>query len=1197
MALAATTVTVPVIAAGHGAAAATPKKPVAELGALPAAGTGPLTVTFDGGMSTDTNRGGHITSWSLAFGDGSHTTGEGQPDTTTHTFTKPGIYAAKLTVHSNFGRSAFSTQTVTVSRAARHEPGAPRPSLSAVAVPNATGIDKIQHVVVVMQENRSFDEYFGTFPGADGLPKTNGTFDTCMPDPEAQKCVKPYHDSRDVNQGGSHNEEDFVADLNGGQMDGFISDFENFYPNQCGRPTGCSLPGGHGNTDVMGYKTAKDIPNYWAYARHYTLLDHLFENEASWSLPAHLAMVSSWSAACSDQHDPMTCTSNLDPGRTGTTLYPWTDLTYLLHAQGVDWRYYVGTGGNPDCEDDAATCEATALGPPITGPWNPLPRFTDVAEDGELGKIVSTTEFYPAAQQGTLPAVSWVVPSASVSEHPPARVSYGQAYVTGLINAIMSGPDWGSTAIILTWDDWGGFYDHVVPPTLDENGDGFRVPGIIISPYSRPGHIDSETLNFDSFNKFIEDDFLNGSRLDPATDGRPDSRPTVRENLTGDLQNAFDFTRKPLPPLLLNSGPPWGSTTVETPTAVRGGAPLDVSFSGAQSRAGKSRIARWRLTFGDGTKPRSGSGAPPATSIDHTYRHKGSYQATLHLVDSKGRRSTSYATVNVLTNPPVAVLTTDPPGGRAGVSVDFSSVGTNDPSSAITSWSLSFGDGSADLGGSGPPPDDLGSHVYSRGGLYSSVLTVANADGAVAHTTHIIDVRATLGLSPDGSTASVVVPGTPVKVNGRGYQPGEAVALTVNGQPWATVTANSAGRLTTTDLPIPSTLPEPGIYDVTSNGLTSGLHGLTTLLVSSDWANPRGTTAGTGVNSSEVAITTANASRLQAGTLRANTGGTITGSPISVGGNTLVPVDDRKLYMYNLQHNDLREAFDVGPVTAAVASNKNEFFVPKRLGLEVIFGTCMRNFVDPCRIAGTIPIGQTSGSPVVDRQTVYVGTADGKVYSLNGDQTAIGINWSTPIGGTVNGTPALLGSTVVVGSSDGSVYGLDAQTGAIQFTVPLGSPVTGGPAIDNGRIFVTTQDGTTSAIPLNCSGTCTPLWSQRIGTTTSASAPAVLGNTVYVGSSDGHLYALSAADGSLQWQLTPGGNVTAAAVSNGVVYVGSSNGKLLAADAAGCGAIACTPLWTKPIGSAIPYGPIISDGVVYVTTADGKLRSYALPKT
>jgi phospholipase C len=146
-----------------------------------------------------------------------------------------------------------------------------------------------------------------------------------------------------------------------------------------------------------------------------------------------------------------------------------------------------------------------------------------------------------------------VIPSNRVSEHPPSLVTAGQSYVTSVVNAVMRSPDWGSTAIFLAWDDWGGFYDHVVPPKVDVNGYGLRVPGLVISPYARRGYVDHQVLSFDAYAKFIEDDFLHSSRLDPASDGRPDPRPTVREQVPqlGSLVSDFDFTQKPRPPLIL----------------------------------------------------------------------------------------------------------------------------------------------------------------------------------------------------------------------------------------------------------------------------------------------------------------------------------------------------------------------------------------------------------------------------------------------------------------------------------------------------------------------------------------------------------------------------------------------------------------------------------------------------------------------
>jgi phospholipase C len=117
----------------------------------------------------------------------------------------------------------------------------------------------------------------------------------------------------------------------------------------------------------------------------------------------------------------------------------------------------------------------------------------------------------------------------------------------------MNSPDWSSTAIFLSWDDWGGFYDHVRPPVVDQNGFGLRVPGIVISPYAKTGFIDHQAMSQDAYNKFIEDDFLGGRRLDPKTDGRPDPRPNVRENnpKVGNLVSDFNFNQAPRGRLIL----------------------------------------------------------------------------------------------------------------------------------------------------------------------------------------------------------------------------------------------------------------------------------------------------------------------------------------------------------------------------------------------------------------------------------------------------------------------------------------------------------------------------------------------------------------------------------------------------------------------------------------------------------------------
>ncbi len=428
------------------------------------------------------------------------------------------------------------------------------------ATSNDTGIHKIKHIIMIMQENRSFDSYFGTYPGADGIPMKNGVPTVCAPDPTTNQCVKPYHDPAALNGGGPHGAANAKADIDGGKMDGFIKSAA--YGRRGCSVTNNPICAGTNPTDVMGYHDAREIPNYWSYAQHFVLQDHMFEPDASWSLPAHLFLVSAWSANCKSSN-PSSCVSNIkgpvniNVANSYSADYAWTDLTYLLHKNNISWGYYLDQGTQPDCEDDAMMCSPKAQNAKVPGIWNPLPNFDTVKQDGQLGNIQDISNFVTAAKKGSLPAVSWVVPNGVNSEHPPALVTTGESYVTSLINAVMQGPDWSSSAIFLAWDDWGGFYDHVVPPTVDQNGYGLRVPGLVISPYAKQGYIDHQTLSFDAYLKFIEDDFMSSQRLDPKTDGRPDPRPTVRENvpILGNLVNDFDFSQPPRAPMPLPVNP------------------------------------------------------------------------------------------------------------------------------------------------------------------------------------------------------------------------------------------------------------------------------------------------------------------------------------------------------------------------------------------------------------------------------------------------------------------------------------------------------------------------------------------------------------------------------------------------------------------------------------------------------------------
>ena len=428
----------------------------------------------------------------------------------------------------------------------------------------AGDIHLIRHVVVIMEENRSFDSFFGTYPHADGIPTRHGVPTVCVPN-GVGRCVKPFLDPNGADDsGGEHGPLAGKEDVDGGRMDGFIRVTDRKLIEGCRRRPRASACARLRRPDVMSYHDAGQIPNYWTYARNFVLQDHMFEPNWGWSLPAHLWLVSGWSAQCADPYRASTCTTNLSgPGRGPSAtlrrhphgpLYGWTDLTYLLHKYRITWASYVEKGSSPDCLTGPISCYTRLEGASTPGFWDPLPDFTDVRQDGQGATAHEPlSRFYAATARGTLPDVSWVTPDWADSDHPGAPISQGQAWVTKLVNSVMEGPDWDSTAIFLAWDDWGGFYDHVKPPFVDAQGYGLRVPGIVISPYARKGYVDHQTLSFDAYLRFIEDDFLGGRRLDPMTDGRPDPRPDVREDepVLGNLAADFDFAQNPRPPLVL----------------------------------------------------------------------------------------------------------------------------------------------------------------------------------------------------------------------------------------------------------------------------------------------------------------------------------------------------------------------------------------------------------------------------------------------------------------------------------------------------------------------------------------------------------------------------------------------------------------------------------------------------------------------
>ena len=427
--------------------------------------------------------------------------------------------------------AGIATAAVAMTTAAAVNGGVHPHTAEASPAPGLTGIHKIRHVIVIMMENRSFDSFFGTYPGADGFPAR-----ICVPDPGTGGCIKPFADHQDSNRDHPHDLAAFSADVNGGKMDGFVAQAQR----QC---ASCAR-------GVMGYHDRTDIPNYWAYAHNFVLDDHMFEPNRGLSLPAHLYEFSAWSAECTHPKNPMSCKSALRnlgiPSAAHPTPYGWTDVTWLLHRAGVHWSTYL---------DHGVVSSTNPKG--VLHIWDTLAGFVDVHKDHQLPSIRPLRVFFRQARAGTLTAVSWIQPDAADSSHAPALVSTGQAFDTRIINAVMRSPDWKSSAIFLAWDDWGGFYDQVVPPRIDSSGYGLRVPALVISPYARHGFVDSQRLSFDAYLKFIENDFLGGQRLNPATDGRPDSRPKVRENLSvQNLLKDFNFNQAPRPPLILPPCPP-----------------------------------------------------------------------------------------------------------------------------------------------------------------------------------------------------------------------------------------------------------------------------------------------------------------------------------------------------------------------------------------------------------------------------------------------------------------------------------------------------------------------------------------------------------------------------------------------------------------------------------------------------------------
>jgi phospholipase C len=346
-----------------------------------------------------------------------------------------------------------------------------------------------------MQENHTFDNYFGTFPGADGIPAN-----VCMPkDPSntALGCVKPYHlpSHRTIDLG--HGADIAFDVANRGAYDGFIV-----------AQNKKKLPG----ETAMGYYDGSDLPFYWNLASEYVLADRFFSSDHGGSRENHMFWVAGQGGG----------------GQIPPSGYDFQTIFDRLEAAGVSWKFYVqnydpsityrtvGSGGQKDSQTI----------------WVPLVNFGRFIDNPALAsKIVDINEYREDLAKGTLPAVSFMVPSGA-SEHPPGDITIGQVYGASQVTALLQSTSWSNSMFVLTWDDWGGWYDHVVPPQVDANGLGLRVPALIISPYAIPGHVDHTQYEFTSILKFIEDNW----GVAPLT---------ARDASANSLAAALDFTSAP----------------------------------------------------------------------------------------------------------------------------------------------------------------------------------------------------------------------------------------------------------------------------------------------------------------------------------------------------------------------------------------------------------------------------------------------------------------------------------------------------------------------------------------------------------------------------------------------------------------------------------------------------------------------------
>lgn len=341
----------------------------------------------------------------------------------------------------------------------------------------ATNHTPIEHVVVIMKENHAFDNYFGTYPGADGIPEN-----VTLSDGQGG-VIAPHPLNATWSWDLPHSREAMLQSYDGGKNDGFAIAANAVFP-------------GLGAV-AMGYYDRRQLSGYWSLAENYTLADRYFQSMFGPTIPNRLFSFAGQAGGL---------TSNLI-GLSGVDVPTIFDQ---LEAHQVSWKYY------------------TSGGPQYVPLLADLPHIRDNFR--MAAKIVPLDQLVSDVATGNLPHVAYVDPEADlrISEHPPGDVVAGTAWTVQTIRAIQASSTWRSTAILLTWDESGGFYDHVPPPQVDEWGYGFRVPMIVVSPFAKRGWTDHEVMDHTSIVKFIADNWGLAYL-------------TNREAQAGNLTNAFNF--------------------------------------------------------------------------------------------------------------------------------------------------------------------------------------------------------------------------------------------------------------------------------------------------------------------------------------------------------------------------------------------------------------------------------------------------------------------------------------------------------------------------------------------------------------------------------------------------------------------------------------------------------------------------------